>query len=66
MFNTLFIIYRDDLNNMPFLTMCIKESLRLNPPVWLISRQTTKDMEIAGYHLPANTHVDIHIYVYAP
>ncbi|XP_036591986.1 cytochrome P450 4F8-like [Trichosurus vulpecula] len=34
----------DDLTQMPFLTMCIKESMRLHPPVPSIFRQCTKDI----------------------
>uniref|UniRef100_B8JK07 Cytochrome P450, family 4, subfamily f, polypeptide 13 n=1 Tax=Mus musculus TaxID=10090 RepID=B8JK07_MOUSE len=34
----------DDLAQLPFLTMCIKESLRLHPPVLLISRCCTQDV----------------------
>uniref|UniRef100_A0A7N5J9A8 Cytochrome P450 4F3 n=1 Tax=Ailuropoda melanoleuca TaxID=9646 RepID=A0A7N5J9A8_AILME len=33
----------DDLAQLPFLTMCIKESLRLHPPVTVISRCCTQD-----------------------
>nr|XP_005904201.1 PREDICTED: docosahexaenoic acid omega-hydroxylase CYP4F3 isoform X2 [Bos mutus] len=33
----------DDLAQLPFLTMCIKESLRLHPPVSVISRRCTQD-----------------------
>ncbi|XP_037674182.1 cytochrome P450 4F3-like isoform X2 [Choloepus didactylus] len=35
---------RDDLANLPFLTMCIKESLRLHPPVSIVSRCCTQDI----------------------
>ncbi|KAF4014430.1 hypothetical protein G4228_006701 [Cervus hanglu yarkandensis] len=34
----------DDLTQLPFLTMCIKESLRLHPPVTVISRCCTQDI----------------------
>uniref|UniRef100_A0A481CNL1 Phylloquinone omega-hydroxylase CYP4F2 n=1 Tax=Sus scrofa TaxID=9823 RepID=A0A481CNL1_PIG len=33
----------DDLAQLPFLTMCIKESLRLHPPVTVISRRCTQN-----------------------
>ncbi|XP_055467908.1 cytochrome P450 4F4 isoform X1 [Psammomys obesus] len=34
----------DDLAQLPFLTMCIKESLRLHPPVTVIARGCTEDI----------------------
>ncbi|KAL4827750.1 hypothetical protein H8958_004015 [Nasalis larvatus] len=34
----------DDLAQLPFLTMCIKESMRLHPPVPVISRHVTQDI----------------------
>ncbi|XP_044514489.1 cytochrome P450 4F2-like [Gracilinanus agilis] len=36
----------NDLSQMPFLTMCIKESLRLHPPVPIVFRQCTKDIQL--------------------
>nr|XP_051693878.1 cytochrome P450 4F3 isoform X1 [Oryctolagus cuniculus]XP_051693879.1 cytochrome P450 4F3 isoform X1 [Oryctolagus cuniculus] len=36
----------DDLAQLPFLTMCIKESLRLHPPVTVISRSCTQDVAL--------------------
>lgn len=38
------MLLRDDLAQLPFLTMCIKESLRLHPPVTVISRCCTQDI----------------------
>lgn len=35
---------RDDLSRLPFTTMCIKESLRLHPPVTAVSRRCTEDI----------------------
>ncbi|XP_053150778.1 ultra-long-chain fatty acid omega-hydroxylase-like isoform X1 [Hemicordylus capensis] len=34
----------NDLSQMPFTTMCIKESLRLHPPVIAVSRSCTEDV----------------------
>ncbi|XP_039723625.1 cytochrome P450 4F2 isoform X1 [Pteropus medius] len=36
----------DDLAQLPFLTMCIKESLRLHPPVTIVSRRCTQDIPL--------------------
>ncbi|XP_007955866.1 cytochrome P450 4F22 [Orycteropus afer afer] len=36
----------DDLTQLPFITMCIKESLRQFPPVTLISRRCTEDVKL--------------------
>ncbi|XP_068943079.1 cytochrome P450 4F11-like isoform X2 [Petaurus breviceps papuanus] len=36
----------DDLSQMPFLTMCLKESLRLHPPVAAFARQCTEDIQL--------------------
>ncbi|CAB4407917.1 unnamed protein product [Rhizophagus irregularis] len=33
----------------------IKETLRLNPPVLVTSRLSTKDEVFGGYHVPKNT-----------
>ncbi|XP_030331344.1 cytochrome P450 4F22-like isoform X1 [Strigops habroptila] len=34
----------DDLSHLPFTTMCIKESLRLHPPVVAVSRRCSRDL----------------------
>ncbi|KAL7869678.1 hypothetical protein AOLI_G00136660 [Acnodon oligacanthus] len=38
----------DDLSNLPFTTMCIKESLRLHPPASTITRYYSQDMSVPG------------------
>jgi len=54
---------RDDLPKLKYLTMCLKEVLRLHTPVPFIERQVTKDIEIEGHLVPAGTLVDIQLYV---
>uniref|UniRef100_A0A8C4Y671 Cytochrome P450 family 4 n=1 Tax=Gopherus evgoodei TaxID=1825980 RepID=A0A8C4Y671_9SAUR len=42
--------------SMPFSTMCIKESLRLHPPVMAVSRRCTEDIKLPdGHVLPKDT-----------
>ncbi|NXU44513.1 CP4FN protein, partial [Drymodes brunneopygia] len=36
----------EDLSQLPFTTMCIKESLRLHPPVTAVSRRCTEDVPL--------------------
>ncbi|NXF73015.1 CP4FN protein, partial [Sclerurus mexicanus] len=36
----------EDLSHLPFTTMCIKESLRLHPPVTAVSRRCTEDVAL--------------------
>ncbi|XP_063312632.1 ultra-long-chain fatty acid omega-hydroxylase-like [Pelobates fuscus] len=36
----------DNLSHLPFTTMCIKESLRLHPPVTIVSRRCTEDIKL--------------------
>lgn len=47
-------VFREDLGKMPYTTMCIKESLRLFPPVPSVSRQLSKPVTFPdGRSLPA-------------
>ncbi|XP_052020686.1 cytochrome P450 4F4 isoform X9 [Apodemus sylvaticus] len=53
----------DDLAQLPFLTMCIKESLRLHPPVTMVSRCCTQDVSLAdGRIIPKGTICIINIF----
>ena len=45
----------DELSNLPYLKNVFLESLRLYPPVWGLARQTTKETEVRGVTLPAQT-----------
>uniref|UniRef100_A0A452GTL1 Cytochrome P450 family 4 subfamily F member 22 n=1 Tax=Gopherus agassizii TaxID=38772 RepID=A0A452GTL1_9SAUR len=53
----------EDLSQMPFSTMCIKESLRLHPPVTAVSRRCTEDIKLPdGRVLPKGNICLISIY----
>ncbi|KAI8127249.1 putative cytochrome P450 4aa1 [Lucilia cuprina] len=48
-----------DLRDMRYMEMCIKESLRLYPSVPLIARKLGEDVRLAKYTLPAGSNVFI-------
>ncbi|CAK1578594.1 unnamed protein product [Parnassius mnemosyne] len=52
----------EDLNAMRYLDRCIKESLRLYPPVPFISRQINEEVQLSNYTVPAGTVCNIYIY----
>ncbi|KAM6168028.1 cytochrome P450 4F6-like [Erethizon dorsatum] len=53
----------DDLAQLPFLTMCLKESLRLHPPVVVISRRCAQDVVLPdGRVIPKGTTCVISIF----
>lgn len=53
----------DDLGKFPYLTMCIKESLRMHPPVPFIGRQLTSPLIIDNKEFPVGTFIDISIWL---
>jgi cytochrome P450 len=52
-----------DIPKLELTGRIITETLRLNPPAWLLTRRTTTDTELAGQHLPAGTIVVFSPYV---
>lgn len=49
------------LRQFPQTGLVIKETLRLYPPLILIPRMATADMEIGGYEIPDQTYVNLQI-----
>ncbi|CAH1271843.1 CYP4F12 [Branchiostoma lanceolatum] len=52
----------EDLHKLPYLTMCLKEAMRLHSPVPFISRTVTEDTVIDGVHIPEDSYIGIHLY----
>lgn len=53
----------EHLSSLPFLTMCLKESMRLYPPVYVISRAAKEDTQVGGYDIPQGAEVLIWLYL---
>ena len=45
----------DDLSELTFSDMVVKEAMRLYPPAWLIGRRALVDVELGGYEVPAGS-----------
>ncbi|XP_029157489.1 cytochrome P450 4C1-like isoform X1 [Nylanderia fulva] len=50
------------LQNLFYLDRCLKETLRLYPSVFLISRTTTEDVKLHSYVVPAGTILHLNIW----
>ncbi|KAF9094417.1 hypothetical protein BGX23_002137 [Mortierella sp. AD031] len=47
----------DSLNALPYLSACIKELLRIIPPIHTTSRVASEDDTILGYYIPKGTQI---------
>ncbi|KAK3092488.1 hypothetical protein FSP39_003483 [Pinctada imbricata] len=56
-------VSQEDLNKMTYLSMAIKETLRLYPPAPNTSRSNVKDCKVGGYIVPAGSNIFLSTYV---
>ena len=52
----------EDLKELQYTQWCIKEAMRMYPPVPIIQRQADKDMEVCGHIIPKGADIGIAIY----
>ena len=52
-----------DLPKMPYLEMVIKESMRMYPPAWTVSREAQADFELGGYIIPKGSIIMMSMYI---
>jgi cytochrome P450 len=52
-----------DIPNLPYTRMIIDETLRLYPPVYIMSRKVQADDEIGGFRIPRGSSIDISPFV---
>jgi enediyne biosynthesis protein E7 len=53
----------EDVPNLKYTTMVLHESLRLYPPLWIVSRMPVEDDEVGGYPIKAGASIIICSYV---
>ena len=53
----------DDIKDLKYTSWCIKEAMRLYPPVFQVFRRSSEDIELDGYLIPKNTQIGIFTYV---
>lgn len=53
----------EDLPKLVYTRMVIDETLRLYPPVWIVTRKALEDDEIGGYRIPAGSKLMLSPYV---
>ncbi|WND02661.1 cytochrome P450 [Temperatibacter marinus] len=49
----------DRMHDLPLTECAFKEALRIHPPVPSIARETVRDVEIDGFHIPQGTHIGL-------
>nr|XP_043637685.1 cytochrome P450 93A3-like [Erigeron canadensis] len=56
------LLEESDIQNLPYLQAIVKETLRLHPVAPVLARESTEDSMVAGYHIPARTHIFVNVW----
>lgn len=57
------VVTETNISNLPYMQAIVKETLRLHPPIPLISRKNThSDLGLSGFTVPKNSRVWINVY----
>ncbi|XWS28890.1 hypothetical protein CRYUN_Cryun25bG0110600 [Craigia yunnanensis] len=56
------IVQESDTANLPYIQAVIKETLRLHPPIPVVSRKSVEACKINGYDIPANAIVFVNVW----
>jgi cytochrome P450 len=52
----------EDLPNLPYSLACIKESMRIYPPAYMMGRSAEREVTLAGHRLPKDSIVFVNIF----
>nr|AYM55651.1 cytochrome p450 [Croton stellatopilosus] len=55
-------VYEDDIVNLTYLKFVIKETLRMQPPILLIPRESSEHCNLEGYQIPPKTQIFVNLW----
>lgn len=56
------LVAKSDGPNLPYIQAIVKETLRLHPPIPMVTRRSVQDCIINGYNIPAHTMLIVNIW----
>lgn len=56
------LVEESDIPNLPYIQAIVRETLRLHPGFTVLSRRSSQDCTVAGYHIPADTELLVNVW----